>query len=227
MKGSRLSVLAVAALVVAASLAATSSAPAVESQSLRGGTYRVGWPTAFLDRRPARVLGRPRPHRRGQHRLGRDPLEPAPAHARRLQPRRRRRRRSSSCRISPFACRLRRTAAGRTRSRSSAASASGRRSTARSRSSDIRYAIERLARKRSRSEWAPVFGDIKGFAAYRSGRGPVDLRHLDAQREDDRVHSHAAERATSSTGSPCPRPRRSHPRSASASRAVGSSTDHT
>ncbi len=37
-------------------------------------------------------------------------------------------------------------------------------------STDVRYAIERLARKRSQSLWALGYGDIKGFGAYRSGK---------------------------------------------------------
>ena len=50
-------------------------------------------------------------------------------------------------------------------------------------SRDIRYAIERLARLKNDSIWAPAFNDIRGFAAYRKGEAEVDLRHRDPERE--------------------------------------------
>ena len=131
-----------------------------------------------------------------------------------------------SCPISPCASRLRRTAAGPIRSRSSAASGSGRRSTARS--------PQRTSSTRSSgscgSGTAPCGRCLQRHQGVRRlplGPGPVDLRHLDAERTGRSPSPSPGRSETSSTGSRCRRPRRSRLRWARASRAAGSSTERT
>ncbi len=166
MNGSRMSVLAVAALVVAASPAATSSAPAVESQSLRGGTYRVGWPTwqgrlgwsygfdptaefhttaggIYSNLLLRTLVGYNHVAGAAGRQLVPDLAVgvPAPTNGGRTY-------RFTLKRGIRFGPPVNRVIT----------------------SSDVRYAVERLVRRRNGSEWAPAFGDIRGFDAYRSGR---------------------------------------------------------
>ena len=166
MNGSRMSVLAVAALVVAASPAAASSAPAVESQSLRGGTYRVGWPTwqgrlgwsygfdptaefhttaggIYSNLLLRTLVGYNHVAGAAGRQLVPDLAVgvPAPTNGGRTY-------RFTLKRGIRFGPPVNRVIT----------------------SSDVRYAVERLVRRRNGSEWAPAFGDIRGFDAYRSGR---------------------------------------------------------
>ena len=61
-------------------------------------------------------------------------------------------------------------------------------------SSDIKYALDRLADPKNGGQYAFYFNVIKGFEAVGEGRGAVGLRHQDAERQDDRVQSHEAHR---------------------------------
>ena len=183
-----------AVLVAAGSLAAArrsppARVPVAPRRARIGSAGRSSWPTTgstFSDRLDPTAESEPR--------CGRDPTRtcscarssatttsPAPPGR-------------CSCPISPCASRLRRTAAGRTRSRSSAASASGRRSTARS--------PQPTSATRSSGSRGSGAGSVLGARLRRHqgvrrlplGPSPVDLRHLDAEREDDRLHPHAAGR---------------------------------
>ncbi len=168
-------------------LAAASSAPSQAPRSGRHVPRRLGGrPTgSFWE---ATASTRPASQLRGV----RDLLEPARPHARRLQPRRR----LGRAELVPdlaVACRPRRTAAARTRSGSSAASGSGRRSTARSpRATSATRSSVSPGRER-----LPVRARVHRYPRVRClprGQGEVDLRHRDAEREDDRLHPDAAGR---------------------------------
>ena len=86
-------------------------------------------------------------------------------------------------------------------------------------SKDVKYAIERLARPKNGAQYGFYFNVIKGLGRVRQGRVEVDLRHQDAEREDDRLQPRRARRATSPSAWACRRRDRSRKRSRSASRA--------
>ena len=211
----RLAVIAVCVIGAATAIAATtksSDKAGGESQAARGGTYRVEWESSFdftvRLRSDRRVLGA------GVRHL----LQPARAHARRLQPRRRRARQRARARSrdEPRDDLERRPHVHVPRS--SAASASARRSTARSRRRTSPTRSSASARRRSVAQYGFYYDVIRGMTAFTVRQGQDDLGHHDAERHARSSSTSRRRRATSATGSRCRPPGRCRARSPAASR---------
>ena len=177
MRNRRIAAIVLAVAMVCMTVAATSaSARPQQAGTAKTADGQEGRGRRHLPRRlgvVVRLHRRLRPDRRVPRRGVRHLLEPARAHARRLQPRRRCTGQRRGARPRDQHRVRSRTAARPTRSTSSAASSSGRRSTARSRPRTSSARSSASARKSLVAQYGFYYDVIKGMTAFEAGKAKI------------------------------------------------------